>query len=90
MSGELEQPLASVKYTFTLPPLTPVTTPLWVTVAMAGLLLVHIPPVVGLTVVVAPIQIVSSPVMETVGSGFTVTKREAVAVQLFVPVTVTW
>ena len=54
------------------PPLTPVTRPVLLTVATAGLLLVHVPPLEGLNVVVAPAQMVEFPVIETVGLGFTV------------------
>lgn len=49
------------------------TTPALVTVAIDVLLLAHVPPVVGLTVVVAPAQMVLTPVIVTVGKAFTVT-----------------
>jgi uncharacterized protein (DUF362 family) len=56
-----------------VPPLTPVTTPPFVTVATAVLLLTHVPPVVGLKVVVDPAHMVVAPVMLTVGFALTVT-----------------
>ena len=62
-----------VKVNVTDPTLTPVTTPALVTVAIAGLLLTHVPPVVGESVVVDPSQIEFEPVILTVGLGFTVT-----------------
>ena len=55
------------------PAATPVTTPAEVTVATAGLLLTHVPPVVGDKVVVAPMQIELLPVMLTDGKALTVT-----------------
>ena len=55
------------------PAATPVTTPAEVTVATDGLLLTHVPPVVGDKVVVDPIHIELLPVMLTVGNGLTVT-----------------
>lgn len=56
-----------------MPAETPVTTPAFVTVATAGLLLVQVPPVVGETPDIAPIQILVRPVMFTEGVGLTVT-----------------
>lgn len=61
-----------VKTKVALPAFTPVTRPALLTVAIATLLLVHVPPLVGLNVVVAPAQIVEFPVIETGGLGFTV------------------
>ena len=55
------------------PAATPVTTPAEVTVATDGLLLTHVPPVVGDKVVVAPMHIELLPVMLTVGKALTVT-----------------
>jgi hypothetical protein len=55
-----------------VPPLTPVTTPAFVTVAMTLLLLVHVPPEVGLNVEVEPAHIVLAPVILTVGFALTV------------------
>lgn len=52
---------------------TPVTMPLFVTVATAGLLLTQVPPDVGDKVVVALTQILLNPVMLTTGNGLTVT-----------------
>jgi hypothetical protein len=69
-----------VKVKVAVPPLTPVTTPALVTVATAVLLLVHVPPVVGLKAVVEPTQIVLPPVMLTLG--FTFTVNGAVATEL--------
>jgi hypothetical protein len=61
-----------VKVNVAVPPLTPVTTPAFVTVAIDVLLLVHVPPVAGLNVVVFPAHIVLAPVMLTLGFTFTV------------------
>ena len=61
-----------VKVKVAVPAPTPVTTPAFVTVATAVLLLVHVPPVVGLNVVVEPSHIVFEPVMLTPGFAFTV------------------
>lgn len=51
---------------------TPVTKPALFTVATAGLLLTHVPPEEGLSVVVLPICMSELPVMETSGSALTV------------------
>lgn len=51
---------------------TPVTTPAFVTVATAGLLLSQVPPEVGDNVVVNPAQILLEPVILTTGKGSTV------------------
>ena len=56
-----------------VPAATPVTTPAFVTVAIALLLLTHVPPVVGDKVVVDPTHTDVLPVILTVGSAFTVT-----------------
>jgi hypothetical protein len=56
-----------VKIKVAVPALTPVTTPAFVTVAIAVLLLVHVPPVVGDNCVVEPAHIVVEPVIVTVG-----------------------
>ena len=61
-----------VKTKVALPAFTPVTRPALLTVAIATLLLVHVPPLVGLNVVVAPAHMVEFPVIETAGFGFTV------------------
>jgi len=63
----------SKKANFAVPAATPVTRPAFVTVAIALLLLAHVPPVVGVKVVVDPIQTAAVPVTATVGLGFTVT-----------------
>jgi hypothetical protein len=61
-----------VNVNVTEPALTPVTTPALVTVAIAVLLLAHVPPVVGLNVVVEPTHMVLAPVMLTLGFTFIV------------------
>jgi uncharacterized protein (DUF362 family) len=61
-----------VNVNIAVPPLTPVTTPPLVTVATVLLLLNHVPPVLGLNVVVDPSHIVLAPVMLTVGFALTV------------------
>lgn len=70
--GTDAQPLVLVKVKVAVPAVTPVTTPAFVTVATAGLLLAQVPPVVGDNVVVAPAQIVLDPVILTTGVLFTV------------------
>jgi hypothetical protein len=69
-----------VKVKVAVPALTPVTTPAFVTVAIAVLLLAHVPPVVRLNVVVEPAQIVLDPVILTVG--FALMVKGAVANEL--------
>jgi hypothetical protein len=61
-----------VNVNVTLPAATPVTTPPLVTVANAVLLLVHVPPVVGVSVIVLPAHIDETGALTT-GSGLTVT-----------------
>ena len=63
-----------------LPAATPVTRPALVTVANDGLLLNHVPPVVGDKLVVPPIHIAAFPVILTTGGPLTVT-AEVVAEQ---------
>lgn len=63
----------SVKTKRPVPGVTPVTTPPFVTVAMAGNTAVHVPPVVGINVVVEPIHTAWVPLMATDGGGLTVT-----------------
>jgi hypothetical protein len=65
-----EQPVGKVNINLALPVVTPVTSPAFVTVATAGFVLVHVPPVVGVNCVVVPIQIALEPAMETTGEGF--------------------
>lgn len=48
--------LVCVNVSVTVPADTPVTSPALVIVAIAGLLLVHVPPVLGVTFAVNPIQ----------------------------------
>jgi hypothetical protein len=69
-----------VKVKVAVPALTAVTTPAFVTVAIAVLLLAHVPPVVGLNVVVEPAQIVLDPVILT--AGFALIVKGAVANEL--------
>ena len=53
----LEQPVAvRVKVNVTLPEATPVTKPAFVTVAIALLLLTHVPPIAGVRLIVLPTQ----------------------------------
>lgn len=70
---ETQPVLVLVNVKVALPAVTPVTTPAFVTVATAGLLLTQVPPVVGDKVVVAPMQILSAPVILTTGVLLTVT-----------------
>ena len=56
-----------------LPEDTAVTIPLLLTVATLGLLLAHVPPVVGDKVVVVPTHMLLGPVILTVGFALTVT-----------------
>jgi hypothetical protein len=99
--GSDKQPVAvSLNLKVTVPCATAVTTPASVTVAIEGLLLVHVPPVVGDNVLVAPIQMAVGPVIDTDGPVVTVTVEEAsdeqpvavlvnvkVAVPIAIPVT---
>jgi hypothetical protein len=62
-------PVLDVNVNVTLPCETPVTIPLVVTVAIEGLLLLHVPPVDGDSVVFAPGQIDVGPDIVTVGLG---------------------
>lgn len=65
-----EQPVVvDVKINVADPTATPVTTPPFVTVAMALLLLAQVPPVEGDKVVVPPIHIDDVPEILTVGLG---------------------
>lgn len=67
----LEQPVVvEVNVNVADPADTPVTTPPFVTVATATLLLIQVPPVVGLSVIVFPIQTAEGAL--TTGNGFTV------------------
>lgn len=68
------QPPVSVNVNVALPGPTAVTTPVVaLTVAADGLLLVHVPPVVGDNVVVPPIHKLAPPVIATTGLFLTVT-----------------
>jgi hypothetical protein len=80
----LQVVLVLVKVKVAFPKLTPVITPPFVTVAIALLLLVHVPPVVGVSVPVFPTQTIDGDV--TVGLGFTVTVTLIVSGQLIEPI----
>jgi hypothetical protein len=69
---ELHPVAKSVNKNFAVPELTPVTIPSFVTDATEGLLLDQVPPVEGLSEVVAPIHICDGPNMDTKGFGKTV------------------
>ena len=60
---------ASVNVNDVVPAETPVTTPLFVTVAMDALLLAQVPPELGNKLVVDPIQISLLPLIDTTGFG---------------------
>lgn len=80
--GAEEQPVSElVKVNITVPAETPVTTPALVTVAIAGLLLAQVPPVLGDNVVVAPTQMLVGPVMLAVGNAPTVTELVGIDTQ---------
>lgn len=80
---------ASVKVRVTVPPLTPVTTPAFVTVAIAISLLTQVPPVFGVTFAVAPTQTsVAPPKTGAPGMVLIITFVLAAEVQLFALVTV--
>jgi hypothetical protein len=61
----------SVNVNVAVPADMPVTSPELFTVATGGLLLAHVPPVVGDNVVVCPTQMLVAPVMLTTGGAFT-------------------
>ena len=65
-----------VKLKVTVPTLTPVTIPALVIVATIGFVEAHVPPILGMKVVVPPIQISSCPVRVTVGLVFTMISVE--------------
>src|SRR5439155_2648611 len=77
----------SVNVNVTLPADTPVITPALVTVAMAVLLLVHVPPLVGDSVAVLPTHTDAGAV--TVGSALTVTDKVVLLHPVVVSVNVT-
>ena len=88
--GALTQPvLVWVNLKVAVPFITPVTTPASVTVAMASELLAQVPPVVGVKLVVEPMQITFVPVIFTLGLAFTVTLAVALALHVLVLVAVT-
>jgi hypothetical protein len=76
--GSEEHPVdVCVQINVTVPGSNPVTTPALLTVAINGLLLAQVPPVVGDKVVVVSTQILSLPVILTVGLGVTITLIES-------------
>jgi hypothetical protein len=75
-----------VKVNVTLPAETPVTTPAFVIVAIAGLLLIQVPPEVGVKVTVLPRHNDAGEV--TIGSGLTLIVPVAVATGVHPPVVV--
>jgi len=81
--------VAFVNTNVAVPGVIPVTIPPFVTVATDGLLLTHVPPVLGVNVVVAPWQMVAPPVIVTTGFGSTAITALATAVQPIVFVIVT-
>jgi hypothetical protein len=85
-----EQPVdVSVKVKLTTPALTPVTKPPFVMVATPVLLLVHVPPVVGLTLATLPIHTdVEPPSVGAPGIVLMITFALGADVQVFVFVTV--
>ena len=82
----LQPVVASVKVKVAVPAEIPVTTPAPVTSATLLLLLIQVPPVVGLNVVVSPALISVRPVMETDGSALISTSVIAIPVHPFSPV----
>ena len=71
--GAEAQPAALVKINVAVPADIPVTTPAFVTVATAALLLAQVPPELGDKVVVEPMQILLAPTRVATGAAFTVT-----------------
>ena len=71
-----------VKIKVAFPSFTPVTIPLFSTVAILSSLLIHVPPVEGDRLVVVPTHIAAEPVILTVGLGFTVIGVDATEVQV--------
>lgn len=67
VGSDIQEEFVSKNVKLAEPRLTPVTIPELDTVATDGLLLVHVPPLVGDNVVMLPIQILPGPVMETDG-----------------------
>jgi hypothetical protein len=85
-----EQPVeVLVNVKVTLPAETPVTTPALVTVAIELLLLVHVPPVLGVTLAVLPTHtVVAPPNVGAPGTVLIVTFALATEIHAFVLVTV--
>lgn len=75
--SEIQPVEVCVKINRTLPTETPVIIPALVIVAMAGLVLTQVPPVVGEILVVAPTHIEDGPLTTVTGLGFTVTAAVA-------------
>jgi hypothetical protein len=86
---EIQPVVVFVNVNVAVPAPMPVTKPAFVTVAIDVLLLTHVPPVVGESVVVEPTQIAEAPVILTVGFGFTLTVILEVPVQPLESVIVT-
>lgn len=72
VGAEIQPVIEFINVNVTVPDAIPVTTPALVTVAMAGLLLVQLPPEAGDRVVVDPTQMLLAPVILTTGKAFTV------------------
>ena len=70
---EVQLDPVSINVKLTVPALTPVTTPELLIVAILGLLLVHIPPLVGVIDEVPPMQIELKPVICIFGLAYIVT-----------------
>jgi hypothetical protein len=69
-----------VKTKVAVPALIAVTPPAFVTLAIDGLLLDHVPSVDGLSIVVLPMQILLEPLILTTGLGLTVMEDEALEI----------
>ena len=77
VASDAQLPISFVKVNVAVPAPTPVTTPLLVTVATNGSLLVQLPPILGLNDVVSDSQIISDPTILTVGLPIIVTGKLA-------------
>lgn len=75
VGNELQPVAVSVNVNVADPTAIPVTNPELLTVAIEGLLLAHVPPVLGESWVVNPAQISSEPVIDTIGLVVTVMVR---------------
>jgi hypothetical protein len=81
VGAEIQPVAVLVKVKVAVPAATPVTSPLLVTVATAGLLLDQVPPEDGDKPVVAPTQMLLGPLIPTVGSAFTVMAEVGAEIQ---------